>query len=53
MLYSQEQENVPFVALDKQNTRPIFFLRSSRLRVDQLSYETKKQEQCDWMAKKN
>ena len=37
-------------------TRPIFFVLSSRFRVDHLSYESKttdKQQQNDWRAKKN
>ena len=35
--------------------RPIFFLRSSRIRINLLSYESKptdKQEQYDWIAEK-
>ena len=38
------------------NSRPIFFVRSSRIRVDLLSYESKltdKRQQNDWRAKKN
>ena len=38
------------------NSRPEFFLQSSRIRVDRLSYESKttdKREQYDWRADKN
>ena len=44
-----------FIPVD-YTTRPIFFRRSSRIRVDLLSYESKttdKQQQNDWRAKKN
>ena len=37
-------------------TRPDFFLRSGRIRVDLLSYESKttdKREQYDWRTEKN
>ena len=37
-------------------TRPNYFLQSSRIRVDLLSYESKrtdKREQYDWRAEKN
>ena len=37
-------------------TRPIFFVRSRRIRVDRLSYESKttdKRQQNDWRARKN
>ena len=39
-----------------RNIRPIFFLRSSRIRFDLLSYESKptdKREQYDWRAEKS
>ena len=37
------------------SSRPYFFLRFSRVRVDRLSYDgkmTDKREQCHWMAEK-
>ena len=39
----------------RSSTRPYFFLRSSHIRVDLLSYESKptnKRKQYDWMAEK-
>ena len=57
-IYTQAMVNwdittIPFII---PTTRPIFFLRSSRIRVNLLSYEsipTDKREQYDWRAEKN